>query len=139
MLDPDSIVTAASTLLFSLISCVSGYGTVLVLLSGAARTKRTHESTFFTAGGRNSATRSIWYSVTLRPMPKVRISVAVTANDGDFTSVRMPTFKSCIASSSQFQPQASRERSSRRCGSPNFEGSCIISRCSRISRERSRS
>ena len=49
------------------------------------------------------------------PMPKERISVAVIANDGDLSSVRTPTAKSCIASSSQFHPQASRDCSIRRC------------------------
>ena len=135
-----SRTTAARTpLLLSFTNCVSGYGTVDVVLSGDERRKRTHESASFIAGGRSMPTRIIWNSVTLRPMPKVRISVAVIANDGDFTSVRTPTVRSCIASSSQFHPQASRDCSSRRWVSPNFDGSCIDSRCSLISRTSSRS
>jgi len=75
-------ITAASALLCAFTNSASGYGTLVVVLSGAARRNRTHASAFLIAGGRSSPTRSIWNKVTLMPIPKVRIRVAVIAKDG---------------------------------------------------------
>jgi len=75
----------------------------------------------------------------LRQLKGRGISTPVIANVGDRINPRTPSFRSCIASSSQFHPQASRDCSMNRCVSPNLAGSCIDARWSRISSTSSRS
>jgi hypothetical protein len=130
---------ARTPLLCSFTNCVSGYGTVDVLLCGAARRKRTHEFVSFSAGGRSRPdtdhlkqrqveTDAERQDQRRRDRKRRRLDERAHADGRVLHRIVEPVPSPRIAGIFE---QA--------VVSPNFEGSCIDSRCSFISRTSSRS